>query len=178
MDDLLTFEGGEELTRCWREGLTRDPSLTVPEWADRHRVPSPRDSAEPDRSRTDRTSYMRVIMDALSPGHPARRVVFMKPAQAGATTAGSTWTGYVIYHAPGPMLAIQPTAELAKRNSRQRIDPLIDDAPTRGRRSSQPGNWAAAAFTQDMPQPVGHASRVVAIVPVPSRSRLQPAMRQ
>jgi phage terminase large subunit GpA-like protein len=27
------------------------------------------------------------------------------------------------------MLAVQPTAELAKRNSRQRIDPLIDESP-------------------------------------------------
>ena len=27
------------------------------------------------------------------------------------------------------MLAVQPTVELAKRNSRQRIDPLIDESP-------------------------------------------------
>ena len=28
----------------------------------------------------------------------------------------------------GPMLAVQPTVELAKRNSRQRIDPLIEES--------------------------------------------------
>ena len=67
-------------------------------------------------------------MDALSPAHPARRVVFMKSAQVGATTAGSNWIGYVIHHAPGPMLAVQPTVELAKRFSRQRIDPLIAES--------------------------------------------------
>ncbi len=72
---------------------------------------------------------MRLIMDALSPSHPARRVVFMKAAQVGATEAGNNWIGYVIHHAPGPMLAVQPTVELAKRNSRQRIDPLIADSP-------------------------------------------------
>jgi phage terminase large subunit GpA-like protein len=34
-----------------------------------------------------------------------------------------------MHHAPGPMLAVQPTVELAKRNSRQRIDPLIEESP-------------------------------------------------
>ena len=72
---------------------------------------------------------MRAIMDALSPAHPARRVVFMKAAQVGATEAGNNWIGYVIHHAPGPMLAVQPTVELAKRFSRQRIEPLIAESP-------------------------------------------------
>ena len=45
------------------------------------------------------------------------------------TEAGNNWIGFVIHHAPGPMLAVQPTVELAKRNSRQRIDPLIDESP-------------------------------------------------
>jgi len=72
---------------------------------------------------------MRAIMDALSPSHPARRVVFMKAAQVGATEAGNNWIGYVIHHAPGPMLAVQPTVELAKRFSRQRLEPLIAESP-------------------------------------------------
>ena len=125
-----SFEGEEELARCWQEGLTPDPALTVSEWADRHRVLSPRASAEPGRYRTDRTPYMRDIMDALSPSHPARRIVFMKAAQVGATEAGNNWIGYVIHHAPGPMLSVQPTVELAKRFSRQRIDPLIEESPS------------------------------------------------
>ena len=68
-------------------------------------------------------------MDALSPMHPAQRVVFMKAAQVGATEAGNNWLGYIIHQAPGPMLAVQPTVELAKRFSRQRIDPLIEESP-------------------------------------------------
>ena len=129
MDDQLSFEGAEQLGQLWRDGLRPDPLLTVSEWADAHRYLSPRDSAEPGRYRTDRTPYMRAIMDALSPSHPARRVVFMKSAQVGATTSGSNWIGYVIHHAPGPMLAVQPTVELAKRFSRQRIEPLIAESP-------------------------------------------------
>jgi phage terminase large subunit GpA-like protein len=72
---------------------------------------------------------MREIMDLLSPGDTMQRVVFMKAAQVGATEAGNNWIGFVIHQAPGPMLAVQPTVELAKRNSRQRIDPLIDESP-------------------------------------------------
>jgi phage terminase large subunit GpA-like protein len=126
---VLDYEGGEDTWRAWCEGLKPDPTLTISEWADAHRFLSPRASAEPGRYRTDRTPYMRAIMDALSPTHPARRVVFMKAAQVGATEAGNNWIGYVIHHAPGPMLAVQPTVELAKRFSRQRIQPLIAESP-------------------------------------------------
>ena len=81
--ELADFEGAEELWQSWSEGLRPDPLLSVSEWADQHRWLSPRASAEPGRYRTDRTPYMRAIMDALSPSHPARRVVFMKAAQVG-----------------------------------------------------------------------------------------------
>jgi len=127
--DLLDFDGADDILRSWANGLTPDPVLTVSEWADRHRMLSSRASAEPGRYRTTRTPYMRAIMDALSPSHPARRVVFMKAAQVGATEAGNNWIGFVVHHAPGPMLAVQPTVELAKRFSRQRIDPLFDETP-------------------------------------------------
>ena len=87
-----------------------------------------RASAEPGRYRIARTPYMRAIMDALSPADPCRRVVFMKAAQVGATEGANNFIGFVIHQAPGPMLAVQPTVELAKRNSRQRIDPLIEES--------------------------------------------------
>ena len=53
----------------------------------------------------------------------------MKAAQVGATEAGNNWIGFVIHHAPGPMLAVLPTVEMAKRTSRGRLDPLIEDSP-------------------------------------------------
>ncbi len=122
------FDGHDDLRRAWAEGLQPDADLTVSEWADQYRMLASRASAEPGRYRTSRTPYMREIMDALSPNHAAQRVVFMKAAQVGATEAGNNMIGFVIAHAPGPMLAVQPTVELAKRNSRQRIDPLIEES--------------------------------------------------
>lgn len=128
-DDVAGFDGASALLRAWSRGIRPDPDLTVSEWADRHRWLSSRASAEPGRYRTARTPYMREIMDALSPASPVQRVVFMKAAQVGATEAGNCFIGFVMHHAPGPMLAVQPTVELAKRNSRQRIDPLIEESP-------------------------------------------------
>lgn len=128
-EDVAAFDGAEDLIRAWSRGIRPDPDLTVSEWADRHRWLSSRASAEPGRYRTARTPYMREIMDALSPVSPVQRVVFMKAAQVGATEAGNCFIGFVMHHAPGPMLAVQPTVELAKRNSRQRIDPLIEESP-------------------------------------------------
>ena len=125
----LGFDSAEVLLRSWRDGQTPDPALTVSQWADRHRMLSARGSAEPGRYRTDRTPFMRDIMDALSPTSPYRRVVVMKAAQVGFSESGNNWLGYVIHHAPGPMLLVQPTVELAKRFSRQRVEPLIADSP-------------------------------------------------
>ncbi len=123
------YEGGLDIERAWREGLTPDPLLTVSEWSDRHRMLSSKASAEPGRWRTGRTPYLKAIMDCLSPMSAVERVVFMKGAQLGATEMGNNWIGYVIHHAPGPMMAVSPTVEMAKRNSKQRIDPLIEESP-------------------------------------------------
>jgi phage terminase large subunit GpA-like protein len=68
-------------------------------------------------------------MDCLSPSHPAERVVVMSGAQIGKTECGNNWIGYVIHHSPGPMLMVQPTVEVAKRVSKQRIAPMIDATP-------------------------------------------------
>jgi phage terminase large subunit GpA-like protein len=126
-----------------------DPALLVSEWADQHRVLSSRSSPEPGMWRTARTPYLREIMDALSPSSRVEMVIFMKGAQIGATEAGNNWIGFVIHHAPGPMLAVQPTVEMSKRNSKQRIAPLIDECPAlrelvREARSRDSGNTILA----------------------------------
>ncbi|MGE0650269.1 MAG: phage terminase large subunit family protein [Alphaproteobacteria bacterium] len=131
------------------QGLRPDPLLTVSEWADQHRRLSGRAASEPGPWRTSRTPYLREIMDCLSPGSPVERIVFMKGAQVGGTECGNNWIGYVIHHAPGPMLAVLPTVEMAKRNSKQRIDPLIEESPAlrervRPARSRDSGNTVLA----------------------------------
>ena len=123
------YEGAFEIERAWREGLRPDPRLTVSEWAERYRMLSTKESAEPGRWRNARTPYLREIMDCLSPASPVERVVLMKGAQVGGTELGLNWVGYAIHHAPGPMMIVWPTTEMAQRNSKHRIDPLIEESP-------------------------------------------------
>ena len=111
------------------EGFKLDPDLTITEWADENRFLSSVASSEPGRWKTDRTPYLREIMDCLSPSHPCERVVFMKGAQIGGTECGNNWMGFNICLAPGPMLMVNPTTEAAKRNSKMRIDPAIENCP-------------------------------------------------
>jgi phage terminase large subunit GpA-like protein len=67
-------------------------------------------------------------MNCLSPSSAVERIVFMKGAQIGATECGNNWIGYVIHQAPGPIMSVQPTVEMAKRNSKQRVEPLIEES--------------------------------------------------
>ena len=72
---------------AWRAGLRPEPQMTVSQWADAYRR-LPSTSAEPGRWRTDRTPYLREIMDALSVASPIERVAIIKGAQTGGTEAG------------------------------------------------------------------------------------------
>ncbi|KAB2918533.1 MAG: phage terminase large subunit family protein [Hyphomicrobiaceae bacterium] len=137
----------------WAEGIAPEPTLTVSQWADAHRVLSQKAASEPGPWQTARTPYLREIMDALSTSSPARRIAFMKGAQIGATEAGNNWIGYVIHHAPGPMLSVSPTMDLARRNSRQRIAPLIEESPAlRGLvKESRARDSGNTVFSKDFP---------------------------
>lgn len=119
----------DELLQVCREALRFEADLTVSQWADSHRVLSGKASAEPGPWRTDRTPYLKEVMDCLSTTSPVQRVVLMAGAQLGKTEGGANWLGYVIDHAPGPMLMVQPTVDMAKRLSKQRLESLITETP-------------------------------------------------
>ena len=106
-----------------------DAAVTVSEWADEHRVLSSKASAEPGLWRTDRTPYLREIMDALSSYSTVETVVVMKGAQVGMSEAGLNFIGYCVHHAPGPALYVMPTVETVKRISKTRLDPMIEASP-------------------------------------------------
>ncbi|MBQ0822109.1 phage terminase large subunit family protein [Microvirga sp. HBU67558] len=140
------------LDEVYRAALTPEPPFTVSEWADAHRM-LPATAAEPGRWRTDRNPPLRGIMDALSTGTAIERVVFMKSAQIGGTEAGLNWLGYVIAHAPGVMLAVMPSLDMVKRNTRVRIDPMIEATPVLSERISAARSRDSAnnTFTKAFP---------------------------
>lgn len=122
-----SFDADLYIEEQFFKGVEPDSYMSVSEWADTYRMLSSKSAAEPGRWRTARTPYLKEIMDCLSPKSPIQKVVFMKGAQIGGTECGNNWLGYIMHKAPGPIMAVSPTVEMAKRNSRQRIDPLIED---------------------------------------------------
>jgi len=106
--------------------------------SDQYRILSRVSAGEPGRWRTLRTPVLREIMDCLSPSSPSSCVVFMKPAQIGGSEVLLNMLGYIIHYAPGPTMLVEPTVELAKRFSRQRIASLIENTPVLAQRVSDP----------------------------------------
>jgi phage terminase large subunit GpA-like protein len=125
----LLASAEEVIVGAWLAGIEPTPDLSVSDWSDRYRILAGRHSAEAGPWKTSRTPYLREIMDHLSLSSRAERVVLMKGAQIGATEAGNNWVGYVIHHAPGPMLYIEPTVDAAKKASRLRLAPMISSSP-------------------------------------------------
>ncbi len=117
------------LARGFFDGLKPEPRVTVSQWADKYRYLAPTSSAEPGLYRTDRTPYLREIQDKLSATDPCQEVVFIKGAQVGATESGFNWLGYIIDIAPAPTLLVQPTDTMSKRNSKMRLEPMIEATP-------------------------------------------------
>ena len=127
----------QELLRHWfGDSIKPDPVLTVSEWADKYRRLSSA-SAESGRWRTSRVPFMRDVMDCLSPSDPCNEVVVIKPSQCGGTEAGNNFLGFAISEAPGPFMYALPTEILAKRTSRQKIGPMLQDTPCLNEKTSR-----------------------------------------
>lgn len=109
--------------------LALDPARNVSEWAEENRVLSNQDSAEPGLWKNDRTPYLREIMDELSPRSAVQEVVVVAGAQLGKTSVGLNWIGFAVHLVPAPALIVQPTIDMAKRFSRQRLDALFEQSP-------------------------------------------------
>lgn len=119
----------DELLDSWYfDALKPIPILSVSEWADRYRILTTKTSAEPGQWRTSRTPYSKEIMDCLSDNHPAREVIFKKSSQVGGTEILLNWLAYTIDYSPAPIMIVWPRSEDAKRNSKLRIDPLVEES--------------------------------------------------
>jgi phage terminase large subunit GpA-like protein len=110
------------------DALALPEQLTVSEWANQHRRLSPKTSAEPGQWRTDRTPYLREIMDAFS--DPAvEQITFMKPTQIGGTEALFNMLAYAVDQDPGPALVVLPKEGVCKQISNERLKPIFEESP-------------------------------------------------
>lgn len=126
-DDAL--RAVELVAALFAEFMRPPADLTVSQWADAQRILSGKASSEPGPWRTERTPYLRAIMDDLSARSRVQEVVVMFAAQLGKSESGMNWLGYIIDQEPGPVMIVQPTTDMAKRFSRQRIAPMLEETP-------------------------------------------------
>lgn len=121
-----------------RERLAWTPpaDLTVSEWADEHRILHPLTSAEPGRWRTDRTPYLKGILDAFS--DPAlERITIMASTQVGKTEAILNMIAYAIDQDPGATLFVMPREEDVISIGQRRIRPMIEASPQLTRHTTE-----------------------------------------
>lgn len=111
------------------EAIDPPPLITVSQWADKNRMLPSKTSSEPGKWRTERTPYLKEIMDELSHMSKTKEVVFMKGAQVGATESANNWIGYIIDYMPSTTMVVWPALPDVKKNSKLRIDPLIESTP-------------------------------------------------
>jgi phage terminase large subunit GpA-like protein len=101
--------------------------LKISEWAERHRVLSSR-SEEKGPFRLRRVPYLGPIMDkALDPA--VERIVFVKPAQVGWTTAMETIVGYYATTETCPIMFVLADEDTAEFISQERLAAMFRESP-------------------------------------------------
>lgn len=104
-------------------------ALSVSEWADSHRELTGKQAGERGRWRTRRTPFLREIMDCLSTSSRVQQIVVMKSSQVGMTEATVNFIGYVMDHAPAPMMVLMPTLDARDAWKAQKLNPLLQETP-------------------------------------------------
>lgn len=104
------------------------PILKVSEWADEFRRLSSESSAEPGQWRTERTPYMKEVMDAIS-NDETETIVVQSSAQVGKSELLLNIIGYHVHQDPAPTMLVQPTLDIAEAFSKDRLAPMIRDTP-------------------------------------------------
>lgn len=110
-------------------GLQPPPNISLSQWSDEYRVLARTEGAESGKWKTARTPYLKEIMDVLSPMSPYQRVVFMKGVQVGGTSVGLNFLAYIIHIDPASFMFVEPTMDIAKKISKQRINGMIQEMP-------------------------------------------------
>ena len=85
-------------------------------------------SAEAGKWSTDRAPYQRGMMRAIS-DPSTETIVFMTGAQIGKTEIINNAIGYYISQDPSPILVVQPTLDMSKMWSNDRLAPMLRDTP-------------------------------------------------
>lgn len=171
MATSTTLEGHRAIKRSFTKAarvLAPPPLLTLSEWADQFARLSSEDSSITGQWVSE--TYQREPMDAIT--DPAiQDVVLMWASQTGKTAIMKHVIAYHIAQDPAPIMLVQPTLDMAKAVSEDRISPMFRDTPclqgkVKDARSRDSGNKVLhKAF------PGGHLTMVGANSPASLASR-------
>lgn len=128
MADFKFPESLVEWTDRERQAWTPPDDLTASEWADRHRILHPLTSAEPGRWNTDRTPYLREILDSFS-DPSVEQLTVMASTQVGKTESILNMIAFAVAEDPGATLLVMPREEDAVQIGQRRIRPMIESCP-------------------------------------------------
>lgn len=113
----------------FRRGIKPRDLLTVAQWADRRRVIETGSNA-PGPWRTERTPYLREIMESLSEHSAVSEVSFKKCSGVGGSEVGYNWIGYIMDHLQNrDMLLVVPSIELRDREFNPRLKKMLKETP-------------------------------------------------
>lgn len=118
-------------------GMMPPEDLTVTEWAEKNRRLSSESSAEAGPWRTERTPYLREVMDTFT-DPKVQHTVMVAASQVGKSEVLNNCIGYIIDQDPGSILFVHPTTIDAKEYSKLRIAPMIRDCPTLRKKVADP----------------------------------------
>ena len=102
--------------------------MTVAQWADAERMLTRESSPFAGKWKTERAEFQRGIMDTFS-DPKVERIVCMTASQVGKTEILNNICGYFTHHDPCPTLVLQPTLEMARAWSVDRLAPMIAGTP-------------------------------------------------
>lgn len=125
------MELSDRILEVYREAVRAaapPPDITIAQWAEEHRILGT-SSRLAGPYRTARTPYWLEAMEALSPRSEVQQVVIMKGTQLGASEIALNVLGFHLDVLPSPVLCVQPSIEMARRFSTQRLGEMISLSP-------------------------------------------------
>lgn len=111
-----------------RKALKPSPKLNLVEWADTYRFLSPESSSKPGRFVTSEVAAARGPMLAVTDPR-VKKISIMACTQLLKTEFINNIVGYFVHQDPSPIIVMQPTSNLAKTWSKDRLSPMIRDTP-------------------------------------------------
>ena len=134
------------------EALRPPARLGVAEAAVSRVVPPESGTRWPGKWQTERTPYLKAIMDALGSDDPAEDVVIVSSAQIGKSEVGINFFHWIVTQQPGPAIVVLPSYEEAKKWVRTKLQPTIDATPGLRRRVLEMSNRTEQGSTSSFKQ--------------------------